>query len=209
MTTIITRLLGATAKGSPLTNAEVDNNFINLNTDKVEVNGTTPVAITANSTTNALRITQVGTGNALLVEDSANPDATPTVIDNSGRVLVGVDASRTLATSYIPNLQIEGTTFIASSQSLTLNLNNPASPSLWFAKSRGSTNGSNDIVSVNDALGIIVFNGADGTDIQSFLETIDDSTSQIKGTFKLTSKDNPEVYAFFNITGAHLSLIHI
>jgi hypothetical protein len=37
MTTIITREVGATAKGSPLTNAEVDNNFISLNTDKLEV----------------------------------------------------------------------------------------------------------------------------------------------------------------------------
>lgn len=45
------------------------------------------------------------------------------------------------------------------------------------------------------------------TNIQSFLETIDDSTSQIKGTFKLTSKDNPEVYAFFNITGTHTAHI--
>lgn len=33
MATIITRVLGATAKGTPLTNAEVDNNFINLNTE--------------------------------------------------------------------------------------------------------------------------------------------------------------------------------
>lgn len=38
MATIITRLLGVTAKGSPLTNAEVDNNFINLNTNKLELN---------------------------------------------------------------------------------------------------------------------------------------------------------------------------
>jgi hypothetical protein len=135
--------------------------------------------ISVNSSSAGLRITQVGAGNALLVEDSANPDATPTVIDNSGRVLIGVDTSRTLATSYIPNLQIEGTTFVASSQSITLNLNTAASPSLFFAKSRGATNGSNDIVSVNDALGIIVFNGADGTDIQSIAAQI---TASVDGT---------------------------
>ena len=33
MATIITRVLGATAKGTPLTNEEVDNNFINLNSE--------------------------------------------------------------------------------------------------------------------------------------------------------------------------------
>jgi hypothetical protein len=36
MATLITREIGATAKGSPLTNAEVDNNFINLNDAKLE-----------------------------------------------------------------------------------------------------------------------------------------------------------------------------
>ncbi len=36
MTTIITREIGASPKGSPLTNSEVDQNFINLNTDKAE-----------------------------------------------------------------------------------------------------------------------------------------------------------------------------
>ena len=36
MSTIITRQTGATAKNSALTNTELDNNFINLNTDKME-----------------------------------------------------------------------------------------------------------------------------------------------------------------------------
>jgi hypothetical protein len=49
----------------------------------------------------------------------------------------------------------------------------------------------------------ISYTDALNNDITSFLETIDDSTSQIKGTLKLTSKDTPEVYAFFNITGTH------
>ena len=52
------------------------------------ITGTSGI-IDANNSTNALRITQTGTGNALLVDDSANPDATPTVIDASGRVVVG------------------------------------------------------------------------------------------------------------------------
>ena len=33
MATIITRILGATAKGAPLSSTEVDTNFINLNTE--------------------------------------------------------------------------------------------------------------------------------------------------------------------------------
>lgn len=46
--------------------------------------------ISVNTSTDALRITQTGTGNALVVEDSANPDSSPFAIDNSGNVLIGI-----------------------------------------------------------------------------------------------------------------------
>jgi len=45
-----------------------------------------------NATTPALRITQTGTGNALEVEDSANPDSSPFVVDASGNVGIGANA---------------------------------------------------------------------------------------------------------------------
>ena len=45
--------------------------------------------ISANSATDALRITQTGAGNALVVEDSANPDATPFVVTAAGDVGIG------------------------------------------------------------------------------------------------------------------------
>jgi hypothetical protein len=45
-----------------------------------------------NATTPALRITQTGTGNALEVEDSANPDATPFVVTAAGDVGIGTNA---------------------------------------------------------------------------------------------------------------------
>jgi hypothetical protein len=135
--------------------------------------------VSDNSANAALRITQVGAGNALLVEDSANPDATPFVINNSGAALVGVDATRTLFTAYTPSLQVEGTTSSTFSQSITANINTSASPVMFFAKSRGTTNGSNTIVSVNDTLGTISFNGADGTDIQTAAAQI---TASVDGT---------------------------
>lgn len=47
------------------------------------------VIITDASINDALRITQVGTGNALVVEDAANPDSTPFIIDNVGNVGIG------------------------------------------------------------------------------------------------------------------------
>lgn len=47
ITTRATTGTGATVKGAPLTNAEIDNNFININTDKLEITDTTE-ANTAN-----------------------------------------------------------------------------------------------------------------------------------------------------------------
>jgi hypothetical protein len=46
------------------------------------------ISVTDN-TNAALRITQAGTGNALLVEDEANPDSTPFVIKADGKVGIG------------------------------------------------------------------------------------------------------------------------
>jgi hypothetical protein len=47
-------------------------------------------AITVNSSQNALRINQQGTGPALVVEDSATPDTSAFVVDASGNVGIGV-----------------------------------------------------------------------------------------------------------------------
>jgi hypothetical protein len=55
-------------------------------------------SIDVNSGFNALRITQRGTGPALVVEDSATPDSTAFIIDQHGKVGIGVapDASAAL-----------------------------------------------------------------------------------------------------------------
>jgi hypothetical protein len=44
----------------------------------------------------ALRVTQLGTGNALLIEDSTNPDSTPVVVTAAGDVGIGVVPSTPL-----------------------------------------------------------------------------------------------------------------
>jgi hypothetical protein len=50
---------------------------------------TTPTVISVNSSSDGLRITQTGAGNALVVEDSTNPDATPFVVNAAGTLLAG------------------------------------------------------------------------------------------------------------------------
>ncbi len=46
--------------------------------------------ISVDSSGDALRITQIGTGNALVVEDSTNPDSTPFVVTADGSVGIGI-----------------------------------------------------------------------------------------------------------------------
>jgi hypothetical protein len=47
------------------------------------------VTIDSNTSTPALKITQTGTGPVLRVQDSADPDVTPFIIDNAGNVGIG------------------------------------------------------------------------------------------------------------------------
>lgn len=51
-----------------------------------------PRVITANDAVAGLRITQAGTGEALRVEDEANPDATPFVVASDGKVGIGTSS---------------------------------------------------------------------------------------------------------------------
>jgi hypothetical protein len=65
------------------------------------LSGNQIISVTDN-TNAALRITQLGTGNALLVEDTTNPDSTPFVVDAIGNVGIGA-TSLTTAKLYINN----------------------------------------------------------------------------------------------------------
>jgi microcystin-dependent protein len=56
-------------------------------------NPTSKLTVVDNSANDAVRITQTGSGNALVVEDSANPDATPFVVTADGSVGIGTAPS--------------------------------------------------------------------------------------------------------------------
>lgn len=62
-----------------------------------------------NTSTDAVRITQTGTGNAFVVEDSANPDTTPFVIANNGKVGIGITNPGGLPSSLYVNGEIGST----------------------------------------------------------------------------------------------------
>jgi len=80
-------------------------------------------------------------------------------------ILIGGGSSRDVGGNGANIVQIEGTDFPTSSMSLTCNANGTTAPTLRFAKSRGTSLGSSTVVQDNDELGVIVFAGADGTDV--------------------------------------------
>ncbi len=102
----------------------------------------------------ALRITQLGTGNAILVEDSTNPDSTPFVVDATGYVLSGAATSVPLSSGSPGRFQA---TSLVGFQSIFDGAN--ANPAIFeFAKNRAGA-----IVNSGDVAGQIRFSAFDGT----------------------------------------------
>jgi hypothetical protein len=94
-------------------------------------------------------------------------------IDSSGRLLVGTSSNRTGAA-----LQIEGTTFGTSLGTITNNSANSAPAYFQLIKSRGTSVGSQALVSNGDGLGNVQFVGTDGTQqlVAAAIEGIVDGT---------------------------------
>jgi hypothetical protein len=126
---------------------------------------TGPVSVSVSTSTSggaAFTIKQVGTGPALVVEDSTG-DTTPFIIDDVGNVFVGSSAS--YAVDGLPfgtfqvnrNNQNAGGLFGAWPDS-------SSGPFIHFIKSRGGTVGTQAAVTISDSLGRFVFAGDDGAD---------------------------------------------
>jgi len=125
---------------------------------------TQPQIVSVNSASTALRITQTGFGNAFVVEDSANPDATPFVIDAGGSVIIGANTPFT-ASTLAPGINFQGIGGTAAANVVGINAfgNNNAGPVIYFGKTRGATIGSAGLVSNSDFLGAMFFEGSDGS----------------------------------------------
>jgi hypothetical protein len=120
------------------------------------------VEVTDN-TNAALRITQLGTGNALLVEDSTNPDASPAIVVNdTGNVILGYTIKQQLNHFTNANpLQVNSAGTLGAQFGAFSNDN--FGSQLFFAKSRSASIGTNTIVQSGDLLGTFQYFGADGT----------------------------------------------
>lgn len=134
----------------------------------VSIGTTSPGArlnIADNSANDALRITQTGAGNALVVEDSANPDSTPFIVDSTGRVVISHNTPLNLnGSGGIPRMQCHAASGTFS-DSATANVNWHAGTGvsgIFIAKSRGGSVGTYGAVSNGDPVGEIRFACDDG-----------------------------------------------
>ena len=148
--------------------------------------GNTVISVTDN-TNAALRITQLGTGNALLVEDDTNPDSTPFVITNRGMALSGTTTPRTVGNGF--QTAIDNGIFVEQNDTsgispltAVLNRADVNGPRVFLGKSRGITPGSVTVVQSGDSLGLIAFAGADGTTITPIAAQIESFVDGTPGT---------------------------
>ena len=109
--------------------------------------------ISANTSSTALEIRQVGAGNAFVVEDSTNPDSTPFAISTTGDVGIG-----TTTPGQKLDIVAEGAAHIQQTRYST-----NSTPSYHYLRKARGTSASPSSVTSGDILGGIYFLGHDGT----------------------------------------------
>jgi hypothetical protein len=142
--------------------------------------------IEGSSSGDLVRITQTGTGNALVVEDETNPDSTPFVVDSSGNVGMGTSTP-------------SGKLNISDGTSCILNINSSASGATRQILFSTSTNTQEALISSNNSTGELKFeSGRSGT--SAYFQTFyTNNTERMRidssGNVKINNLGSGDVYA--------------
>jgi hypothetical protein len=139
----------------------------------VGIGTTTPTArlnVVENGSQDALRVTNTGTGNSFVVEDSANPDGTPFIIDVNGNIIKGytttlipVYTTPTGAATQTPSMQFLGTQPGNAAIALGLwSVTAAAKSGVTMYRSRGTNISDRLIVVSGDTIGSVDFLADDG-----------------------------------------------
>ena len=114
-------------------------------------------------------------GSKLEFSTTADNDTTPSsrmVLDSSGRLLVGTETNRTMG-GHGAAVQVSGTDYSSATVNITNNANSSNGAYLFFSKQRSGSAGGNTILQSGDLVGQIRWLGADGTDLETSLATIE------------------------------------
>lgn len=121
--------------------------------------------ISGSSASDGLRITQTGSGNALVVEDSTNPDINPFIVDANGRIVTNHNVSLNLnGSGGFPRMQSHAAsgTFSDSASAYVNWQNGTGVSGIFIAKSRGGAIGTYGAVLNGNSVGEIRFACDDG-----------------------------------------------
>jgi hypothetical protein len=130
----------------------------------LDVTGSNGKMLIANGTTsNSMRLSAqnaTGTGNAALVFESWNLEYGR--FDTSGRLLIGTSTARSnfFNSTFSAALQLEGT---GNARRMSI-IGNDGQPFVILAREKSGSVGGNTAVSNGDVLGIVSFQGSDGTE---------------------------------------------
>jgi hypothetical protein len=117
--------------------------------------------ISANTSANALEIRQIGAGNALYIEDSTNPDATPFAVTTDGLIWIGNQSDLPGVTErgiVVTDENTTGAVFVGRKSSTSTGTN----ASIILTKSGGTAASPTTVVN-NEYMGSVLFSGFDGT----------------------------------------------
>jgi hypothetical protein len=87
-------------------------------------------------------------------------------IDSSGRLLVGTSSAITYTGGTTPSITVAGTSTSASRYGCAIFSNDANGSGLHIAKSRGATVGTQGVLSADDLIGFLTFDGSDGANFQ-------------------------------------------
>jgi len=156
--------------------------------DLITLNGVVSAGVVIEGTNNslpALRVTQTGTNNAIVVDDTTNPDTTPFVVNNSGNVGIGTQTPAQLL-----DITSDSTAITQLSRYST----DTSSAAALIRKSRG-TLASPTIVASGDSAGVIAFQAYDGAAFQSLAQiavSVDGTPAAGDMPGKLTISTTPD-----------------
>ena len=126
-----------------------------------------PCSITVSSTSAALTLTNTGTGNSFVVEDTSG-DTTPFVVNGEGQVIRGYGTVLPTATysgsASTPSIQQHGTAISTSAIGSTAwSDTSSTGPGIILSRSASTTIGTHSPVLASTLLGTMTFCGSDGT----------------------------------------------